>query len=327
MKKNIPKIKLFLLYSLMAMCTIGYGQHHHKKAKNTTTYQNPIINSYLADPNILYQNGWYFFFATGQASDGRFIPIYKSKNLSNWTFVRGAVNNGRITDWNYKHFWAPEVIKIKGKFYLYFTASPEESPQNAGNRIGLAIADNIEGPYTNYGVVIPHGAIDPHPVFDKDGSMYMFYTIENLNANGYKAGQIFVDKMLSPVLVAGKPAPVVTQHNWQEGPFIIQLKNTYLLTYSCGNWRDSSYHVSYASATSITGPYTEQPDTIMKSNNMVKGPGHHSFFKDKRGKNWIVYHGWDTAFTARYPRIDRIFIKQNKITTDGPTYTKQPINR
>lgn len=326
MKNNTFKTRSLLLWCIAMLPAIAYCQQHQQiNAKQGLTYRNPIINSYLADPNIRYENGWYYFFATGEAKDGMFIPIYKSKNLANWEFVRGAVKNGRKTDWNYKHFWAPEVIKIKGKFYLYYTASPDESPQNAGNRIGLAIADNIDGPYTNYGVIVPHGAIDPHPVFDKDGSMYIFYTIENLNIKGYKAGQVFVDKMLSPTRVAGKPIPLITHHDWQEGPYIMQLKNTYLLTYSCGNWRDSTYHVSYAISNSITGPYTEQPDTIMKSNSIVKGPGHHSFFKDKFGKDWIVYHGWDTAFTARYPRIDRIYVKGNKIATDGPTFTDQSV--
>lgn len=328
MKKNTIKIFTLSFSILIALPAILYcQQHNHLKGQQIVTYRNPIINSYLADPDILYENGWYYFFATGEATDGRFVPIYKSKNLSKWEFVRGAVKNGGKTEWNYKHFWAPEVIKIKGRFYLYYTASPEESPQNSGNRIGLAIADNIKGPYKNYGIIVPHGAIDPHPVFDKDGSMYIFYTIENLNSKGYKAGQIYVDKMLSPFQVAGNPIAVITHHDWQEGPYVMKLKNAYLLTYSCGNWRDSTYHVSYAKANAITGPYMEQPDTIIKSNAMVKGPGHHSFFKDKSGKDWIVYHGWDTAFTARYPRIDRIYINGNKISTDGPTFTNQPIDK
>lgn len=75
------------------------------------------------------------------------------------------------------------------------------------------------------------------------------------------------------------------------------------------------------------GPYTEQADTILKTNKGVKGPGHHSFFTDKNGKDWIVYHGWDPAHTTRYSRIDRIFVKDNKITSDGPTFTPQSIDK
>jgi hypothetical protein len=60
---------------------------------------------------------------------------------------------------------------------------------------------------------------------------------------------------------------------------------------------------------------------------MVKGPGHHFMYTDKKGKDWIIYHGWDTAFTARYPRIDRIFFDENSISSDGPTYTLQSLDK
>jgi len=288
-------------------------------------YQNPIINSYKADPFVRYEDGYYYFFATGEAQDNRFIPIYRSKNMSAWEFVRGAVTNGSKTDWNYKHFWAPEVLKINGKFYLYYTASPDESPANSGNRVGVAVADSIQGPYKNIGVVVPNGSIDGHPVIDKDGSMYIFYTNEWQSSKGFYRGTIYMDKMLSPTQVADNPQPVITHHNWQEGPFILQRNNQYYLTYSCGAWNDSTYHLRYALAKNITGPYVEQPDTILKSNKMVIGPGHHSIFQDQIGRDWLVYHGWDTAHTARYPRIDQLFVNGNKMTSNGPTYTPQKV--
>lgn len=311
---------------LLSGCATN-NKSKNKVRETSKTYTNPIINKYLADPYMRYENGYYYLFATGEAEDGRFIPIHRSTNLANWEFVRGAVENGSKTDWNYKHFWAPEVMKIKNKYYLYYTASPEDSPANRGNRVGLAIADSIQGPYRNYGVIIPNGSIDGHPVFDKDSILYIFYTIEWQNSKGFQAGQIYVDKMISPTEVSGNPVQLISHHNWQEGPFILQKDDIYYLTYSCGAWSDSTYHIRYAKSDKIMGPYVEQPDTIMKSNAMVKGPGHHSLFDDKAGKRWIVYHGWDTAHTARYPRIDRIFVKGGKISSDGPTYTKQSVGK
>ena len=77
----------------------------------------------------------------------------------------------------------------------------------------------------------------------------------------------------------------------------------------------------------MTGPFIEQPDTLLQSNEKVKGPGHHFMFKNKDGKDWIVYHGWDAAFTARYPRIDRIFFDGQKMSSDGPTFTGQRTNK
>ena len=322
------KFVLFLVF--IAVLAVGCQSQNRKKDIESTdaqTYTNPIIPKYLADPYMKYENGYYYLFATGEAEDGRFIPVHRSKDLSKWEFVRGAVSNGSKTDWNYKHFWAPEVYKIKNKFYLYYTASPDESPDNSGNHVGLAIADSIQGPYTNVGLVIPHSSIDGHVFFDTDSTMTMFYTIEHGNKDGLVAGQIYADKLLSPTKVAGKPVQIISHHIWQEGPFMLHRDNKYFLTYSIGNWRDSTYHVRYAIAERPLGPYTEQADTILKSNKLVKGPGHHSLFVDKAGKDWIVYHGWDTKYTARYPRIDRIFVNGKRISSDGPTYDPQKVNK
>jgi len=324
------KQKFVSILVVIVVLAVGCQFQNRKKETGSTDaqiYTNPIIPKYLADPYMKYENGYYYLFATGEAEDGRFIPVHRSKDLSHWEFLRGAVSNGSKTDWNYKHFWAPEVYKIKNKFYLYYTASPELSPDNSGNHVGLAISDSIQGPYKNVGVVIPHSSIDGHVFFDTDSTMTMFYTIEHGNKDGLVAGQIYADKLLSPTKVAGKPVQIISLHIWQEGPFMLHRDNKYFLTYSIGNWRDSTYHVRYAIAEKPMGPYTEQADTILKSNKQVKGPGHHSLFVDKTGKDWIVYHGWDTKYTARYPRIDRIFVEAGKISSDGPTYNPQKVNK
>ena len=214
------------LISLAAIIVSGchQGAKKQKATPKSKTYTNPIIPKYLADPYMRFENGYYYLFATGGADDGQFIPIHRSKDLVDWEFVCGAVSNGAKTDWNYKHFWAPEVYKIKNKFYLYYSASPEESPDNYGNRVGLAIADSIQGPYQNVGVIIPHDSIDGHVLFDIDSTMTIFYTIERGNKDDLVAGQIYADKMLTPTQVEGKPVQIISHHTWQEGPFILYLQ-------------------------------------------------------------------------------------------------------
>lgn len=311
--KSFLMVLTFLPYFLLSGCD-----------SRGLKYKNPIINKYLADPFIFYESGFYYLFATGRADDGRFIPVYRSPDLVKWEFVRGAVDRGKETDWNYKNFWAPELRKFNNKYYLYYTASPGNTPQNTGNRVGLAISDRIEGPYKNKGIVVPHASIDGH-IFEENGNLYIFYTIEHGNHDGLTAGQIYADKMLSPSKVEGRPVPILVHHRWQEGPFILYRNRKYFLTYSCGAWTNETYHLRYAVSDNLLGPYTEHSDTLLKSNALVKGPGHHALFSDLKGRDWIVYHGWDTAFTARYPRIDRLFVSDKLLRSNGPTTTLQVI--
>ncbi|NLF39505.1 family 43 glycosylhydrolase [bacterium] len=295
------------------------------------TYTNPIIDRYLADPCLVWDEGEqaYFLFATGPTrEDGRAIPVYRSPDLVHWTFVRGAVARGATKDaWNFTHFWAPEVIRIGDTYHLYYTASPEDSPKNSGNRVGLAVSKSIAGPYEDAGVVVPHGSIDGHPFIDDDGGFFLFYTIEHLNADGLVAGQIYMDRMLDPRTVARDPKPVITHHEWQEGPWLLKRGGRYFLAYSCGGWTGADYHVRWAVGDSPSGPFTEQESRILESTDAVKGPGHHSMFQDRKGRDWICYHGWDPAFTARYPRIDRIYFEEGRMRSDGPTSSPQPVHR
>ena len=315
---DILLIAFFLISIIFVSCS--------KTEQRLLTYTNPIIDNDLADPCVYFDNGYYYFFATGKSKiDGKGVQIYKSTDLKEWTAVGGAVQPGDTLAWNWKHFWAPEIIKQDDKYYLYYTASPKYSPDNSGNRVGAAVADHIEGPYIDLGVVIPHASIDGHPFIDNDGQMYMYYTIEHGNSDSLKAGLIYVDKMISPTAVEGKPRLILANYSWQEGPVVQYIGNEYILTFSQGNWRDDTYNVRYAKSSSLYGPFKEGNHQIFKSNDVVKGPGHHFLFKDEGGNDWIAYHGWDTAYTARYSRIDPIVITSDTIYCNGPTYTPQEV--
>ncbi|MBI5725447.1 MAG: family 43 glycosylhydrolase [Planctomycetes bacterium] len=282
------------------------------------TYTNPIIDKGLADPFILKVDGVYYLFATGKAQDGRHLPIHRSTDMRNWQFVRGAVEKGADGSWNRRNFWAPEVIFLEGQYHLYYTAMPDGTPANTGNRVGLALSGSPEGPYQDAGVVIPHGSIDGSPFVDADGSLYMYYTIEHGNHDGLTAGQIYVDKMLSPRRPAGRPVQLVSHHEWQEGPCMLRRDGRYYLTYSTGAWTNDTYNVRWATGPGPMGPFAEQPEKILASTDLVKGPGHHNIFEGPDGKTWLIYHGWNPKFTARYPRLDPLKMDANGLSPSGP---------
>lgn len=313
--KNIWSVILFLPLFISA-------QNETYRHDVSEDIENPILDKYLADPFVHYENGTYYLFATGGAEDGNKIPIYSSTNLKNWKFEKGAVTKGDTISWNFKHFWAPEVHKFNDTYYLYYTASPKISPRNSNNKVGVATSENILGPYTDHGPVIPHGSIDGHPFLDDDNQLYFYFTVEQLNSTGLPQGGIYAYKMSDPMTITGKPKPIITAHNWQEGAFILKKDTNYWITYSKGAWKNETYHVKLAKATHPFGPFELLDEPLLQSNAIVKGPGHNSLFKDKDGNDWIVYHGWDINFTARYPRLDRLYWKDDVLICNGPTGTK-----
>ncbi|PNB39338.1 endo-alpha-(1-_5)-L-arabinanase, partial [Pseudomonas sp. GW456-E7] len=51
--------------------------------------------------------------------------------------------------------WAADVTQLAdGKYYMYYNACRGDSPRSA---LGVAVADNIEGPYKNKGIFLKSG--------------------------------------------------------------------------------------------------------------------------------------------------------------------------
>jgi len=296
----------------------------------TFTWTNPIIDAYLADPFIAFHGGRWWLIATGKAMDGRYLPIWSSADLREWTFVRGAVEAGGIDAWNRFNFWAPELLHHQGKWWLYYTAKNVEHDKNESNRVGLAVADRVEGPYEDVGVVVDHASLDGSPFIDDDGQLWLYYVTDHGNARGHAPGKIWVDRLVAPDRVADQAVRLIDEHGWQEGPVIAPRNRgePYRLTYSLGGWTNDTYRVTQAVGPRPDGPFAEDPDGIlMRSTDAVKGPGHHNFFPGPDGKPWLIYHGWDPGMTARYPRIDPMGrAADGTLSSAAPTSVAQSVS-
>ena len=146
----------------------------------------------LHDPSVIKTDGYFYAFSTDAAwaNTSAGIPVRRSRDLVNWEF-RGWAFNGFPTepsDWFYNQnttvakqavvgLWAPYIMKVGTQYRMYYSAVFATS----GALIGLATADNIEGPWTQVGKVISTydmanvNAIDPTVSIDKTGRHWMIY--------------------------------------------------------------------------------------------------------------------------------------------------------
>src|ERR1044071_3279980 len=101
-------------------------------------YKNPIYPFDFADPFILKTGGSYFAYGTARAGDdGRIFPVLRSTDLVQWERLGGALEPLDTPAFSY---WAPEVVELSGRFYLFYSASTTHSDEH--HRLRLAIADN-----------------------------------------------------------------------------------------------------------------------------------------------------------------------------------------
>jgi arabinan endo-1,5-alpha-L-arabinosidase len=119
---------------------------------DSTKYKNPVFEPILADPTVVKaDDGWFYAYGTmdnwGDGKGAHLIPVVRSKDLVHWTYVKDAFLSKPA--WKEKGgIWAPEVVKVNGKYHMYYAYSTWGDPDPG---VGLAIADSPAGPFTDNG--------------------------------------------------------------------------------------------------------------------------------------------------------------------------------
>ena len=311
----------------------------------TKTYVNPVYKEYMADPFVLrHHNRYYAYGTTRPMPEGKQFRVLESTDLVAWKLHGGALVPTEALE-----YWAPEVVYQDQLFYMYYSAG---GLNGQGHQLRVATSGTPIGPFQDTGRVLTPNepfAIDAHPFRDSNGDWYLFYSRDFLALDGeYRVGTgIVVDRMLDMITLAGEPSLVVRPYaDWQlyeahrpmygaiydwhtvEGAAMRVHDGRYYCFYSGGAWPRANYGVAYVVADHPLGPYRRPQDDrpILRSlPGQVIGPGHNSFTEAPNGREYIVYHGWDPAMTARLMRIDRLEWDGPHPVVVGPTTTPQPL--
>ncbi len=292
------------------------------------TYTNPVASG--ADPFILTWEGKYYLYSTNAGSTG--FKVYESDNLSKWTEKGYCLKKGEPdSPAGTTNFWAPEVYRIDGKFYMFYVAN---------ENIGVAVSDSPLGPFTKYsdGLIFKNSrAIDPHLFIDDDGQMYLYYV--KLGGGNHIYGAKFD---LKTCTMMNEKRLISPTEGWEtvmatvaEGPFMLKHNGTYYLTYSANHYESQGYAVGCATASSPLEDFEKcDYNPILSKNEAIRavGTGHHSFFTAENGELFIVYHRHKslTEIQTRQTCIDRCgFVKDpngtERLVVYGPTSSAQKL--
>ena len=300
----------------------------------TTVFTNPVAPG--ADPFVFKDDdGTYYLYVT--ADDDYGYRVYSSRNLVEWTahgfcLLRGDVYTDPNSKYGYR-FWAPEVMKYNGKYYMVYTAQ---------HRIGIAVADRPTGPFrtgTKEYLINSCNVIDGSFFTDDDGKVYLYF-VKCRNGN-HIHGVEFDMETLRP---KGTPVLLLSPQSgtWEkvsgtvaEGPFVLKHNGLYYLTYSANGYTSQNYALGSATSASPLGTFTRTAGNPFLKKDPAKnvyGPGHHSFFTAKNGTPMIVYHIHNSATEvhSRMVCVDPYsFVsfpgEPDRIVVAGPTNTPQPI--
>lgn len=229
-------------------------------------------------------------------------------------------------------FWAPDVICISNRYYLYYSVSTWGSQVSA---IGVATSPTLDPTdpaykWTDLGPVIqstngaPFNAIDPSVEFDASGNLWMSF-------GSYWNG-IYLLQLDPATGLRSATNPAVYHLAWNtsiEASCLYRRGSYYYLFVnwgSCCAGLDSTYNIRVGRATAITGPYLDKAGVDMRlgggslflrTTGKFIGPGHIGIHNDGTNE-WFSYHFYD-ADAAGAPTLD---IRKLAWTADGwPAFT------
>jgi len=257
---------------------------------------NPVLEGYYADPEILYSNKTkkYYIYPTSDGFDGwsgNYFKTFSSDNLTDWKDEGIIVDLRKDVSWANRNAWAPCIVekKIKGKYkyFYYFTAA---------QKVGVASSDNPTGPFTDSGKALvstrPEGIkggqeIDPDVFTDpKSGKSYLYW------GNGYMAVAELNADMIS--LKEGTTKVIKVDQTYREGTYVIYRNGQYYFLWSEDDTRSPNYKVRYGVSKSPLGPIEIPKDNIVIQGNPGEGiyaTGHNSVLQIPNKDEWyIVYH-------------------------------------
>ena len=285
-----------------------------------------ITNSLLPsgpDPWIVRQGKTYFYMNTL----GDRLAIRKTKNLAR------LVDAPEVTVWtppktgpNAQSIWAPELHRIDGAWYIYYTAAEDGHDDDAHRGIFVlenSDADPTRGTWIDRGrLKTAHTGIDG-TTFSQGGKRYFVYS-------PYVGpdSDLAIVEMANPWTLVGAESIIARpDRDWErrggrqilEGPeFLAGPKGDLFLSYSASACWSDDYAIGLLSAPSASDPldpavWRKAPRPVVAKAPAagIYAPGHNGFFTAAGGREtWIVYHANaapDMKCTAkRAPRIQRI---------------------
>jgi len=281
-----------------------------------------VTHIYTADPSAHVFDGAIYIYPSHDIEGG--VPFNDNGDhfcMEDYHVFRMDSPDGEAVDcgvtlhvkdvpWAERQLWAPDAACRDGRYYLYF---PAKAP-NGRFRIGVAVAERPEGPFTPEPEAIPGSySIDPAVYGDDDGTFYMYFggiwggQLQKYRDNVYDEAneepaadepalgprvaklsadmKQFTETPREVLILDESGAPLRSgdhERRYFEAPWMHRYRGKYYLSWSTGD----THFLCYATGDGPYGPFAYQGRILTE---VVGWTTHHSIC-EFTGKWYLFYH-------------------------------------
>jgi len=271
-------------------------------------YKNPILYADYSDPDVCYANGYYYMVASSfNCFPG--LPILKSSDMINWEIVNHALYKSEPYDFFAKPqlgcgVWAPAIRYQNGNFYIFY-GDPDYG-------IYMLKTKDTEGAWSKPVLVkAGKGFIDPCPLWDEDGRVYL--------AHAYAGSRYGMKSVLAICELSPDATQAITEdvlvfdghegNDTCEGAKIHKYNGYYYIFFPAGGVKDGWQMVIRSKY--IYGPY-EGRRIMDKGNSVLNGPHQGAWVQTPLGEDWFFH------FQEKKPLGRVVHLQPMKWVNDWP---------
>lgn len=250
------------------------------------TYQNPVLYADYSDPDACrVGNDFYMTSSSFNCLPG--LQILHSNDLVNWRII-GAAIPYRLTPVSTperpehgNRVWAPAIRHHNGEFYIFW-GDPDQG-------VFMTKARDPQGPWTEPVLVkVGQGIIDPCPLWDDDGQVYLMHAYAGSRAQ--LKSVIAICQLNEEATQAVTPSRIVFDgheaHPTCEGPKFYKKGGYYYIFHPAGGV-PTGWQVVLRSK-NVYGPY-ECKTVLAQGNTSVNGPHQGAWVDTPTGEDWFLH--------------------------------------
>ena len=322
---------LAFFVSLCMLLTTFFGQLGWERKAPGEGLAAPVYGG--CDPWYCQYDGVYYHcYSTGNG-----VGVKRADSVAGLSDARGVTvySAPEGTDWS-RDYWAPELYRIDGRWYIYVAADDGE---NENHRMYVLSSDSPQGRYTMEGKIAA-----PDDRWAIDGTLLqlgdrLYFVWSGWEASSDGSQFLYIAPMDSPTHISGERVMISKpEFKWEkngmpinEGPTALYKDGeTYIVYSASGSWTDD-YCLGMLRLCGDDplkeGCWAKCPVPVFKKTETAFGPGHCSFVSSPDGAtDHIVYHANRVSGTGWNGRSVRVqaFTWKNKIPVFGKPLNEPP---